>query len=481
MPSSSTQPQKKLTKLIGKAAWKNVLESITSDPEQAKEPIPMTWSPSTVYPLHQAVSRSSTKPIPPSVLKALINCNPEALDYYVFLGASENKRAHIDVIETLFSEASIEILLTVQTHAYELSLAALGNDNSDIVGMFCDRYPHLLKGDILYQACKNGMPNCTEAILQSAQKHKASIVECLMDRRHDGVSFKSPSSSQEQKESPLEVANRLFDMKSPQRLATLSICVQHASASRAETGDSDPTNYPLSVAAIGWVSPQICAEIFLRNNSSAEHVKAGKLGFVERCALRKAMYMIYDKPDFDQIPDIFRNQDLIQACRDKCPEEVHRILHKDKATKVISRKYDGENALDIAIKLYEENNDDEKSCEVLSICMKHVNTVKMNLQSSSSSSPEEYEYPTAFAAVGYVKKDVLHSIFRKFKHEIRTTVVGKVATVKLLYLGLGGRDYCNYANRLEKKFTFSMAGRRKQTRPKRSTNMETIYELNSAA
>lgn len=458
----------KLTKLIGKASWQKVMLCLGSNPDQAKKPIvTTTWKHSTVYPLHQALSKTSERPIPIHVLNMLIDYNPKALDFYAFWGACENDSTTIDVMTTLFAKADRETLQAVRKEIKDLVMIALDNDNEGIIQVFLQKYPYLYNKGILYQACEKGSARSVEVILSFGVYNKIGIAGGLFERQSG------------ENKSPLEVACSLFDENDVGRVQTLKVCIKYASALEPTAVSNSSVDVPFVVASIGWVSLQCYKKIF---DFHANRTATEQYDIVSKQAIQKAVFLAYDMPkmkDFDHIPEIFQNAELIQACRNRRPNDVQRILqsHYENVPTgcetTFLRKSERKNALDEAIAMYNEN--DDKSCEVLRSCVQYLNAKKMGLKSFPCPN-----YPTVFAAIKFVPKTILSSLFTKYKHEMKTRdKVGKAAIKKILGFAFEGAELSSlFANRLDEEHLFPLHVRRQRT--SLNNSMATINEAFTA-
>lgn len=451
MMSSSPLP-----KLIGKADWSNVKVMLHSNPEAAREPIPTRWE-NTVFPLHQAVCKSSKRGslLPCDVLQTLIDANPTALDYNVFLGACGNKQTKVEVMKILFKESDTDVLITVQQSVNDLIEAALDCDNGDIVELLMEKYATSLRPEkVLHQAVVRRSSESIETILHPAFRHNVRSVGVLLEKQY------------KMKESALEAAWQQFDVNDSRSVRTLEICVQYASVSRLETGKPDPkVDYPFLVASIGRVPLPVCKKILDMQNEVEEQESTKKTNVVRSLAIQKAMQLAYEKPDFQHLPKVFFSQELIQACEGRSARDVETILKENADDSGVDkqRRERGVNALDLAIQMYEEDDN------ILRICVQYLNAKNMGFKFPAEN------YPTLFAAVGYVPKSILMDICKKYKDEIKTDSVGKATIKKMIWLGLGGVDLCIVENQTNAKLQTLPLTERRISR-QRITPLETINE-----
>jgi len=464
---------KSLSYLIAKCDWNEVYQRLQSAPEEASIPIPTCYE-GTVYPLHKAIC-SKSNPMPRKVLLFMIEQFPNALDQNVFIGACENPRLSRDSMELLLSLLSIDIYQIVQHNAQYYAFIAAKKKNTCTVQLFIDRFPCVLNGNILAQACIYGTAEMVEKILAAGVSRGVGKSGGLFLKTNEG-------------EDALDVAIRLYDEKDTERRLILIACLQYANAAKMGMKMLHP-DYPTILAAIGLVPKRILKSLLklyahelTNTNESGKH------------AILKAIHMsIKEKEgdDCDQLPHIFKSVNLIDACNDGNLELMQQLLEKgikhtyeelsgEESKPVIlsenteecamhaavdpfdendngrceilnicihsweelsQHSYDElsmeefetdilsengpKNALDLAVDLFDEN--DNGRCEILKMCIQYANAAKLG----SSIPPSNY--PILLAAVGLVPPEYFLSLGNLYHHDIKKMDrIGKFALKKVL-------------------------------------------------
>lgn len=441
-----------LSNLISKGDWNGVHQRLQTVPEEASIPIP-TGIDGKVYALHQAVCKKASV-VPQEVLLLLIKVFPNAVDSNAFVGACENPRFSRDLMEVLLDGSRTEIYQNVAHNAKRYISIAVKKKSTCIVDLFMERFPDVLRSNILSYACIHGTAEIVEKIIVAGLHQNIG--------KAGGLFLKK-----ENKEDALEAAIRLYDEEDDERHRILVTCIQHANAIKMSMEAVDP-RYSVILAAIGLVPPRIL-KIFLRLytheitnlNTSGKHamLKAIRISMKE------------DKDDYD-LPPIFRSPILRKACTNGQLEIVQQLLEEStrKPSEHIASEqsekglWDGneENALEIAIDLLDEN--DNIRCRILRICILHANAVKLGKKNLPP------KYPTILAAIGIVPVQALLRIGKIFKHEISMLDrTGKLVLKKVLKMV---EEETQYALYLDKRRQYPLSF--PTTQIKFDTKLETI-------
>jgi len=434
--------------LIAKSDWGAVWRTLNSSPEQVSIPVP-TNTQEIVYPLHQAVC-NTTKPVTENILDLMIRVFPKALDLNVFLGACQNPRLSSRSLEFLLDSASPEVSRMLRTNVKRYASIAVKRKNIEIVGLFIDRHPEILhSSDILILACTCGTGKMVELIIKAGHENNVD--------RGGGIFIKNKD-----KEDALDVAMRLFDEKDRETYSILAICLQYANAARK--GKKEPVPYyPILMAAIDWCPPVVFQKVMKLNMH--EMVNTDKIG---KLAILKAIRLASEESFHSELPDIFSNQILLDACTTGRSEVVKKFLeNQDDTASHCKEKPQGrtkrknvENALEIAIRLYDANNN--ARCEVLKNCVQYANASKMGLRFQVSEA-----YPTLLAASGLVPYPILVSIGKKYKKETKIkNHAAKFALEKVLRLS---QEYGLFPKRLDRRLQFPRNIKTTRTASSRST------------
>jgi len=466
---------KTLSYLIAKCDWDGVYQRLQFAPTEASVPIPMPMSfKGTVYPLYQAICTKSN-PAPRKVLIIMIEQFPNALDLDVFIGACQNPRLSRDSMELLLNRSSIEIHKIVQHNAQHYASIAAKKKNTCIVQLFIERFPRVLNGNILTQACIYGTAEMVTKILAAGV--------CRDVGKAGGIFLKTNEG-----EDALDVAIRLYDEKDTERRHILVACLRYANAAKMGMKMLDP-HYPTILAAIGLVPQRILVSLLklyiyelTNTNESGKH------------AIVKAINMSIkgkEGDNHDQLPPIFKSVNLINACNDGKLEQMQQLLEKstqlsydelsreesetaslseisedsalDEAVDLFDENEDGrceilnmciysydelsqrshdelsmekyetdmlsekgqKNALDVAVHLFDAN--DNGRCEILKICIQYANAAKLRMNIPPSN------YPVLLAAIGLVPPKYFLSLGNLYHHEIKKMDrIGKFALKKVL-------------------------------------------------
>jgi len=406
---------KSLPFLISKSNWTDVCERLKSNPEQASIPIPTHFK-KKVYPLHQAVCN---KAISRKVLLFLIEAFPEALDLNAFQGACENSKLSRGAMEILLDRANPKLSKLVEENANRCVFVAVKKQNVNTTQLFIERYPFIVDGNLLTHACAHGTPKILDSFLSLGLRlrKKPNI-------RAGGLFLKN-----ENKEDTLEVAIRLYDENDDERCNILSICLQYACTTERKGLDAPEPDYPVILAAIGWVPSHILESIQKRNAHEINNTDS-----VGKYAILKSIDLAKNENQPFEIPDLFYNHIFITACRCGTLETVQQLLaegpqYAGSGAEAISFKsrLGKENALNVAICLF--NEEDRVRCEILRSCVQYANALKMGLKYPT------HDYPTILAAIGLVPRQILTSLGKIYRHEFKKTdKTGKAALKKVLYM-----------------------------------------------
>jgi len=457
-----------LCQLIAKCNWNGVYQRLQEAPEEASIPIP-TCADETVYVLHQAIC-SKINPVPRLVLLRMIEQFPSAIDLNTFIGACQNPRLSRDLIELLFDYASTETYADVKCNAGVYITMAVKRKNTASVEVFIERFPSLLKGplrlisadtceigsNILALACKFGTAEMVEKIIAAGLRRKVG--------KSGGLFIKTYNNKD-----ALDIAVELYDEKDDERRDILIKCVQYANAIKMGMKAPDP-NYSVILAGIGLVPRSILGSFLkLYAHEIADTNQGGKHAMV------KAIHMSMKEKEGDmELPAIFRSAILIKACYVGRLELVQELLEEstrnygkeqspDQSVSDFLRGKSDKHALDVAIDLFDEN--DNTRCEILRSCIQHANTARLKKNAVPSN------YPTILAAVGLVPQKVFLGIGKKYQSETRQLDrFGKCALKKVLKMA---QEEALYAGRLDarKEFPLSVPIPR---RKKRRSTLETI-------
>jgi len=426
-----------LSYLISKSDWNGVCQRLQAAPEEASMPIPTGFK-GTVYALHQAICRN-VNPIPKQVLHIMIEQYPNALDLNAFVGACENSQLSRGSMELLLDCSSPEIYQAVQLNAHRFVSIAIKKKNICTVQVFIERFPSILNGTILAHACMNGTAEIVQMILAAGVRE--NVGKC------GGLFFTTDN-----REDALDIAIRLYDEKDEERRHILVTCLRYANATKMGMKVPDP-NYSVILAAIGLVPRHILGSILklyahevINTNQSGKH------------AIHKAIRMSMEKGKEYTLPPIFKSEAFIHACSHGKLELVKKMLEKSAQyscedvtgghSETVFLNVIGEiNALDVAIDLFDEN--DDTRCKILQSCIQYANAINLKRKVPSSN------YPTILAAVGLVPTQVLLSIGRKFHNEIKEMDrTGKVALKKVLNMA---QEEAIYATRLDMRCQYPLS------------------------
>ena len=199
--------------LIARSDWDGVRERLTTSPEQASMRI-NTVSKCNIFPIHQAVCNKINS-VPYEILLIMITAFPEALDLNVFQGACENPSLSREAMLALLNESNTAVSELVKQNARACASIALKRNNVSIVDLFINRYPEILHGDILIDACTFGTATAVERILAAGVHHSSG--------RNGGLFIQNKSG-----EDAFNIAVQLYDENDKERQNILSICLQYA-------------------------------------------------------------------------------------------------------------------------------------------------------------------------------------------------------------------------------------------------------------
>jgi len=439
-----------LSLLIAKRDWNAAYRRLQSAPEECSMPI-STGSEGTVYVLHQAIC-VKVNPVPRKVLINLLEQFPNALDLNVFIGASQNPQSSRASIEILLDRSSCMLYESVEQNAQRFAFMAIQRKNISIVQLFIDQFPAILNsGAVLTHACIHGTAAIVQMIL--AAGHRQNVGKA------GGLYLKT-----NHREDALDTALRLYDENDDNRRNILINCLQYANAAKMGT-ELPQANYPVLLAAIGLV-PQEILKSFL-NLYKHEITNTAPSG---RDAILKVIQMSMNDNRDDRLPQIFQNESLISACRSGKLDLVQRFLEtssedssgkqletisyysEEQLRKVSLNTNSNENALDVALDLFNEN--DNASCEILKLCVQYANAAKIGKKVPSS------HYPTLIAAIGLIPQEAALKLGIKYHNEIKNMDnTGKLAVKKVLKMT---QEETRYANRLDARcqYPLSISGNR---------------------
>jgi len=441
-----------LCKLIAKCDWNGVSQRLQVAPEEASTPIP-TGADETVYALHQAIC-SNINPVPRLVLLRMIEQFPSAIDLNAFIGACQNPRLSRDSIELLFDYASTETYQDVKCNAGVYITMAVKRKNTAPVEVFIERFSSLLKSplriinadtcelgsNVLALACKFGTAEMVEKIIAAGLRRKVGKSGGLFIKTHNN-------------KDALDIAIELYDEKDDERRDILIKCVQYANAIKMGMKTPDP-NYSVILAAVGLVPRSILGSFLKLYAHEITNTNQGG-----KYAMIKAIHMSMKEKEGDQeLPAIFRSEILIKACYAGRLELVQKLLEEstrnygkaqspDQSVSESSRAKSDKHALEVAIDLFDEN--DNTRCEILRSFIQHANAAILKKNAVPSN------YPTILAAVGFVPNKLILGIGKKYRRETRQLDrLGKFALKKVLKMA---QEDAIYAGRLDAKKQFPLS------------------------
>jgi len=428
---------KTLSYLITKCDWNGVHQRLQAEPEEASIPIPTGFD-GKVYVLHQAIC--SKVSVPKNVLILMIQLFPNALDLNAFVGACENLRLSRDSMEALFDCSSADIYQNVRQDAQHYASIAVKKKNTCAVQIFMERFPSILNGYILSDACMHGTAEMVDKIIVAGLHQNVGKSGGLFIRNDND-------------EDALDAAIRLYDEKDDERHQILITCIQHANAIRMGMKAIDP-HYSVILAAAGLVPRRILG-IFLKLYAH-EITKLNRGG---KHAIFKVIRMsMKENNDDNDLPPIFRSAILNEACNNGQLEMVQQLLEESTRKSFEHTSNVETNAIKVAADLFDEN--DNARCEILKSCVQHANAAKLGMKALPSS------YPTILAAVGLIPPQDLLKIGKKFKHELRMLDrTGKFALKKVLRMA---NEEAQYAHQLDMRcqYPLSIPTTRKKFRAK---------------
>jgi len=137
----------------------------------------------------------------------------------------------------------------------------------------------------------------------------------------------------------------------------------------------------------------------------------------------------------ERFPSILNSNILAYACMHGTADMVEKIisagLRKNigKAGGLFLKTNNKEDALDIAIRQYDESDDERR--HILATCLQHANAMKMGMQAPDP------DYPVTLAAIGLVPQRILGSFLKLYAHEVTSTnQSGKHAIVKAVHMSM---------------------------------------------
>jgi len=439
-----------LSSLIEKSDWRGVDQRLKSKPEEASIVVPTNFK-GTTYALHRAIC-VKTNPIPRKILLVLVHQFPSALDLNVFIGACENPQLSNGSMEILLDRSNNEIYQTVQCNAQILASKAVQNKNVHTVHFFIERFPNILNDEILLiHACKCGTPEIVEKILAAGLRYKVGKAGGLFRKNYH-------------KEDALDVAIKCYDEKDDNSRYILVTCLQYANAAKIKMEAPHP-DYPVILAALGLVPPQIFRSFLkLYRNEITDMIPA------ERYAILKGIKIKMKDRNDHMMPYIFKSRILINACRNRDLELVHRLLnesiHKacedfsEELIEASNTKTDiTKNALDVALELLDGKN--RTSRKILKICIQYANAAKLGIKSPPSN------YPTILAAVGFFPERTMHKIVKAYQYEVVEMCENKnmfafKRVIKMVY------EDVKYAIRLDSRCLYPLSTNARRLRLKRN-------------
>jgi len=102
---------------------------------------------------------------------------PNTLDLNAFIGACENPRFSRDSMELLLDHLSIEIYQIVQQNIQRYVSATVKKNSICIVRLLIERFPCVLNGNILAEACMHGTAEMIERILAAGSYRKVGQIK----------------------------------------------------------------------------------------------------------------------------------------------------------------------------------------------------------------------------------------------------------------------------------------------------------------
>jgi len=320
--------------------------------------------------------------------------------------------------------------------------------NASVVQLFIERFPSVLNGgNILEHACVHGTAEIVEDILKAGVHQnigEAGGLFCKVKNRED----------------TLDVAIKLYDEEDDERCHILTTCLKYANAAKLDIQIPN-ADYPAILTAVGLVPQHI-----LKSLIKIYAHEIAMICQVGEHALLKAIHISVGDNKNDELPSIFRSTVLMKACRDKNREIVLQLLkkfaHKPCEEVDFLKMHDKKNALDVALVLFDEN--DDASCEILKVCIHYANAAILGKKFPPSN------YPTIVAAVGLVSDQVIARLSKKYCHElINIDQIGIFAVKKVIQIG---REQAMYANYLDMRCQYPL--HTKPMRLKLNTNLVPI-------
>jgi len=108
---------------------------------------------------------------------------------------------------------------------------------------------------------------------------------------------------------------------------------------------------------------------------------------------------------------------------------LRRKIGKSGGLYIKAKALDNQDALEIAIKLYDENDDERR--DILVKCVQYGNAIKMGMKAPDP------KYPVILASVGLVPRKVLGSLLKLYSKELaNTNKEGKHAMVKAIHMSM---------------------------------------------
>eukprot|EP00555_Chaetoceros_dichaeta_P005811 CAMPEP_0198263156 /NCGR_PEP_ID=MMETSP1447-20131203/11561_1 /TAXON_ID=420782 /ORGANISM="Chaetoceros dichaeta, Strain CCMP1751" /LENGTH=443 /DNA_ID=CAMNT_0043951655 /DNA_START=9 /DNA_END=1340 /DNA_ORIENTATION=+ len=142
----------------------------------------------------------------------------------------------------------------------------------------------------------------------------------------------------------------------------------------------------------------------------------------------------------ERFPSILNSNILAFACTHGTAEIVEKILSAGfrrnigKAAGLFLKMNNKEDALDIAIRQYDESDDERR--HTLVTCVQYANAVKMGMPALDPG------YPVTIAAIGLVPRRILGSLLKLYAHEVENTnQSGKHAIVKAIQMSMKENQY----------------------------------------
>jgi len=183
-------------------------------------------------------------------------------------------------------------------------------------------------------------------------------------------------------------------------------------------------NPQLSRGAIELLLNNSSPEIYQTIQHNAQHYTSIAIKRKNLCAVQLFI---------ERFPRILDDSTLAHACEHGTAEMVEKILEAgfcrniSKGGGLFRKTSNKEDALDIAIRLYDEKDDERRN--ILITCLQYANAVKMGMRVLDP------DYSVILASVGLVPRRILGSFLKLYAHEVtNTNQSGKYAIVKAIHM-----------------------------------------------